>query len=49
MTRENVFKLKRERFRLDLRGKIFSEKVRCWNRLPIEVVDALSLEVLNAR
>ena len=49
-TRENVFKLKEGRFRLDVRGKIFTMRmVRCWNRLPKGVVDAPSLEAFKAR
>jgi len=45
-TRENGSKLRQGRFRLDIRG---SWVVTLWNRLPKEVVDALSLEAFKAR
>ena len=42
--------MKEGRFRLDAREKFITRRaVRCWNRLPREVVNAPSLEVFKAR
>ena len=49
-TKSNGFKLKEGRFRLDVMGKFFTERVvRCWYRLPREAMDARSLEFFKAR
>jgi len=50
-TRENGFRLKEERFRLDVRGKLFTLRVvRCWNSCPERLwMPRPSLEVFKAR
>lgn len=48
MSRENDFKIKNERFRLDFRRKFFAVRaVKQLQMLPREVVDATSLKVFK--
>ncbi|PKU48877.1 hypothetical protein llap_848 [Limosa lapponica baueri] len=49
-TRGDGFKLEKSRFGLDIRKNIFTRRVvGHWNRLPREIVDALSLELFKNR
>jgi len=49
-TRSNGFKLRKGRFRLDIRKKFFTRRaVKHWHRLPRGVAGAPSLETFKAR
>jgi len=49
-TRNNSFKLRGGRFRLEIMKKFFTMRVvKHWHRLPSKVVEAPSLETFNAK
>lgn len=49
-TRSNAYKLKEEKFRVDIKKKVFTVRVvRDWNRLSMETVAAPALSVFKAR